>query len=583
MKKTAAWLVRYGLEQLGVRFTFGIPGVHNTEMYDELNNSELVTPVLVTHEGCGAFMADAISRTSQSVGTLLIVPAAGVTHAASGIGEAFLDGIPMLVISGGIRSDSEYEYQLHDIDQHALLKPITKRTFMIEHQNEVLETLYRAYDIAAGGEPGPVFIEVPVNLQLYTAEIDGLLTYDEYRQRNKVAGTGFSEEQIDTAAEVLCTASSPGLFLGWGSIDVVDAAVDIAEALGAPASTTLQGLSAFPANHPLHTGMSFGPHAVPAATEAFNECDAMLAVGTRFGEIATGSYGIAVPENLVHIDINPSVLNANYPAKVAIEGDARVILPALRDRIVERAKNNDARHLAVAKQIADDKTAYRESWYSHESRGRVNPARFFDGLRESLADDGIVVVDDGNHTFLVAELMPIHGARGVISPTDFNCMGYAVPATIGAKLVNPDKQVAGVIGDGAFMMTCMEIVTAANRGIGALFIVFNDGELSQISQAQEVPYNRKTCSVLGTVNFEGVAMATGAEYVRMTSDGDIAAGLAAAWATAGEGRPVVVDVMIDYSKATRFTEGAVGTNIKRLPANAKIRMFSRALLRKVTG
>ena len=583
MKKTAAWLVRYGLEQLGVRFTFGIPGVHNTEMYDELNNSESVTPVLVTHEGCGAFMADAISRTSESVGTLLIVPAAGVTHAASGIGEAFLDGIAMLVISGGIRSDSEYQYQLHDIDQHAMLKPITKKTFMIKHQNEVLETLYSAYDIATSGEPGPVFIEVPVNLQLYTAEVDGLLTYEEFRQKNKLASAALDDEQIEAAAELLCAASSPGLFLGWGSIDVADAAIDIAEALGAPVATTLQGLSAFPANHPLHTGMSFGPHSVPAATEAFKGCDAMLAVGTRFGEIATGSYGVVVPENLVHIDINPKVLNANYPAKVAIEGDAQAILPVLRDRIVERVKNNDARSSAVAKQIAKNKMEYRETWYGHESNGRVNPVRFFDGLRESLSDDGILVVDDGNHTFLVAELMPIHEARGMISPTDFNCMGYAVPATIGAKLANPDKQVAGVIGDGAFMMTCMEIVTAASRGIGALFIVFNDGELSQISQAQEVPYNRKTCSVLGTVNFEGVAIATGAEYVRVAADGDIAEGLATAWAVAGEGRPVVVDVMIDYSKATRFTEGAVGTNIKRLPTNTKIRMFSRALLRKVTG
>ena len=258
MKKTAAWLVRYGLEQLGVKYTFGIPGVHNTEMYDELNNSESVTPILVTHEGCGAFMADAISRTSDSVGTLLIVPAAGVTHAASGIGEAFLDGVPLIVISGGIRSDSEYEYQLHDIDQHALLQAITKKTYMVEHQNQVLETLYEAYEIATGGEPGPVFIEVPVNLQLYTGEIDGLMTYAEYQQKNKVAVALFNEAQLDAAAELLCNASSPGLFLGWGAVDVSDAAIEIAEALGAPASTTLQGLSAFPANHPLHTGMSFG-------------------------------------------------------------------------------------------------------------------------------------------------------------------------------------------------------------------------------------------------------------------------------------------------------------------------------------
>ena len=583
MKKTAAWLVRYGLEQLGVKYTFGIPGVHNTEMYDELNNSDSVTPVLVTHEGCGAFMADAISRTGDSVGTLLIVPAAGVTHAASGIGEAFLDGVPMIVISGGIRSDSEYDYQLHDIDQHALLEPITKKTYMVEHQNQVLETLYEAYEIATGGEPGPVFIEVPVNLQLYTAEIDGLMTYAEYQQKNKVPVTSLNDSTLDAAAELLCNAASPGLFLGWGAVDVSDAAIEIAEALGAPASTTLQGLSAFPANHPLHTGMSFGPHAVPASTEAFARCDALLAVGTRFGEIATGSYGVEVPENLVHIDINPKVLSANFPAKVAIEGDAREILPALRDRVVEKAGDNQARRASVSAKIAENKKAYRESWYAHDSKDRVNPARFFDGLRGSLDDDGIVVVDDGNHTFLVAELMPIHSARGMISPTDFNCMGYAAPATIGAKLANPDKQVVGVIGDGAFMMTCMEIVTAANLGIGAVFAVFNDGELSQISQAQTVPYNRKTCSVLGAVNFEGVAAATGAAYVRIENDAEIADKIAEAWTAAGEGRPVVLDVLIDYSKATRFTEGAVGTNIKRLPTDAKIRMFGRALLRKVTG
>ncbi len=132
MRKTGAWLVRYALEQIGVRYTFGIPGVHNTEIYDELNRSATIQPVLVTHEGGAAFMADAVSRTSGHIGTLLIVPAAGVTHAASGIGEAFLDGIPMLVICGGIRNDLDKQYQLHDIDQHALLAPITKKTYKIE-------------------------------------------------------------------------------------------------------------------------------------------------------------------------------------------------------------------------------------------------------------------------------------------------------------------------------------------------------------------------------------------------------------------------------------------------------------------
>ena len=587
MKRTGAWLVRYALEQLGITHTFGIPGVHNTEIYDELNKSSSVQPMLVTHEGCGAFMADSVSRTSDTVGAMLIVPAAGATHAASGIGEAFLDGIPMLVISGGVRSDSEFQYQLHDMDQHAMLEPITKATFKVGSQNELIETLYEAYNIATSGEPGPVFVEVPVNIQLYTAEIDKPITYAEYLSGKALKDANNYDQQLDEAIELLLKANSPGLFLGWGAVDVSDVTTQIAELLGAPASTTLQGLSAFPANNPLHTGMSFGPAAVPAATKAFESCDVMLAVGTRFGEIGTGSFGVTVPDDLIHIDINPQVLNANYPAKVAIQGDANEVLPALLKRLESKVRQSnicfDTRINSVKKLIAEQKSLYKQEWLAHDSQDRVNPARFFDALRARLPDDGIVVVDDGNHTFLTAELMPIHTARGMISPTDFNCMGYAVPATIGAKLLNPEKDVVSIIGDGAFLMTCMEIVTATKNGLGAIFTVFNDGELSQISQAQEVPYNRKTCSVLADTRIQGVAMATGAEYIRIETDTEIESALHKAWGQSQKGIPVILDVNIDYSKQTRFTKGIVGTNLKRLPLNMKVRMISRALVRKVTG
>lgn len=172
MKKTGVALARHALEQLGVTHTFGIPGVHNTELYDELNSSTLIQPVLVAHECGAAFMADAVSRTSNSIGTLAIVPAAGVTHAASGIGEAGLDGIAMLIISGGIHSESGRRYQLHDIDQRSLLKPITKASFRIQSHAEVIPTFYEAYRIATAGEPGPVFIELPYNIGNFLGEVD---------------------------------------------------------------------------------------------------------------------------------------------------------------------------------------------------------------------------------------------------------------------------------------------------------------------------------------------------------------------------------------------------------------------------
>jgi acetolactate synthase-1/2/3 large subunit len=166
MQRTAARLAREALEQLGVRFTFGSPGVHNTELYDELGASDSITPVLVAHEGGGAFMADAVSRTGAGIGVLAIVPAAGVTHAASGIGEAFLDGIPMLVIAGGVRRDLGRAYQLHDMDQHALLAPITKARWRIERHADVIPVIHEAFRVAMDGEPGPVFVEIPVDLQL---------------------------------------------------------------------------------------------------------------------------------------------------------------------------------------------------------------------------------------------------------------------------------------------------------------------------------------------------------------------------------------------------------------------------------
>lgn len=577
MKKTGAWLAVHALENLGIEFTFGIPGVHNTELYDELNNSPHITPILVTHEGGGAFMADAVSRCSPHTGTLVIVPAAGATHAASGIGEAFLDGIPMLVICGGIRSDLGKRYQLHEIDQHAFLRPLTKATFRVERHDEIVPTIYAAHRIANAGEPGPVFVEIPVNLQLFPAEVGALPALPP-----PPAAPAAVPADLARAAALLLAAKKPALFVGWGARGAAAQTRAIADFLQAPVATTLQGLAAFPAEHPLHTGFGFGEAAVPAARNAFAGCDCLLAVGTRFGEIATGSYGVDVPPGLIHVDINPQVFDANYPAAVAIEGDAAAVLDGLLAEL-RRSGAPRAPDGARQRRIAADKAAYLAAWLAHDSRGRVNPARFFLALRAALPDDAIAVVDDGNHTYLTAELFPVRTSGALIVPTDFNAMGYAVPAAIGARLANPAREVFAIVGDGAFQMTCMEIVTATRLGLGIVYFVFNDGTLSQIAQAQEIPYNRKPCTTLGALDLAGVAAATGAHYVALSVNGDCAAAIAAAREAAARGGPVIVDVAIDYTKRTAFTQGAVRTNFRRFPLAQRLRMAARAMVRRVTG
>ncbi|MEX1994361.1 MAG: thiamine pyrophosphate-binding protein [Steroidobacteraceae bacterium] len=578
MQKSAAWLARHALERLGIRHTFGIPGVHNTELYDQMAASDSITPVLVAHEGGGAFMADAISRTGAGVGALLIVPAAGVTHAASGIGEAFLDGIPMLVICGGIRRDLGRAYQLHDMDQHALLAPITKARWRVDRHADVVPVIFEAYRIATQDEPGPVFVEIPVNLQLMPGDAGEIPNYVP----SAAAGHRAIDADIERAAELLRTAARPGIFCGWGAVDATAGLKSIAEALGAPVATTLQGLSSFPANHPLHAGFALGPAAVPASENAFRDCDCLLAVGTRFAEIPTGSYGYEPPARLIHVDINPRVFNANYPAAVALEGDARAVLSALAAALGP-VPAGPARAARVAQQIATDKADYRNEWLAHDSKGRVNPQRFFDALRGRLPDDGIVVADDGNHTFLAAELMPIHAPRAFFSPSDFNSMGYCIPAVIGAKLARPDRTVVGIVGDGAVRMTGLEMATAVAQQAGVAWFVFNDGELAQIAQAQETPYNRKTCTVLPELDLEGLARANRVGFRLMRDDGDIERVIGDALACADRGEPVLVDVRIDYTKRTRFTAGVIRTNLKRFGLADQARLVGRALWRRLTG
>ena len=575
MKRTGAWLARFALEQIGVQHVFGIPGVHTTELFDELASSSSIVPVLVTHEGGAAFMADAVSRTTDRIGTLLVVPGAGLTHAASGIAEAYLDGVPMLVLSGGIHRASGRGYQLHDIDQQALVAAFTKARWRVESQHEIVTTIYRAYTEAMSECPGPVYVELPVDVLMMSGEAGGLLEWP-----GLPAPMAAAPELIAEACKLIASARRPGLFVGWGARGARQQLMALADRLGTPVATTLQGLSSFPSDHPLHAGMSFGLAAAPAARQAFKNCDCLIAVGTRFGEIGTGSYSVEVPESLIHIDLDAEVFSRNYPARVAIQADARMAVQALLDALGARGIARSA--LPMRSRISRDKAAYLHDWRKSGDAQRVNPARLFHSVDAFWAKDAVVVADDGNHTFLTAELLPMPQGRHFISPTDFNCMGYAVPAAIGAKLANPAREVLAVVGDGAFLMTGNELLTAAAQQLGVIVLVFSDGELAQIAQAQTLPYKRKTCTVLNPLDLAAAARATGCEFLAMDSDRDIEPVLIEARRLAASRRPVLVDVRIDYSRRTAFTQGIVSANVKRMPTPDKLRMAMRAVSRRVT-
>ncbi|MCX6546204.1 MAG: thiamine pyrophosphate-binding protein [Acidobacteria bacterium] len=570
MKTRGSELVVRALEDAGARFAFGIPGTHNIELYDALHRSEQVFAVLVTDEQSAGFMADGVSRTSTSVGVVNVVPGAGITHSLSGIAEAYLDGIPLVVLACGIRNDTGRAYQLHDIDQLALLRPVTKACLTPATPDDLYQVVRQAFDLARAGTPGPVAVEIPANFYLLTHEVAAHETYSPATTVAIVASDAIAE-----AARLLDGATRVLLYLGYGARNAGAALVAIAEALGSPVATTIQGKGVFPEHHPLWLWNGLGRSAPPFVRTVAGECDVMLAVGCRFGEVGTGSWGFTPPATLIHVDINRDVFHRNFPATLAIEADASAFAAALLPLITPRGEWGDAtEHMAVGHRDL------RELVMRERSETGVTPAVLFDGLQQR-SPDAIYATDSGNGTFLGMEHLRLDAPGRFLAPVDFSCMGYAVPAAIGAKLANPTRDVVALPGDGALLMTGLELATAASYSLGVVVCVLRDGELAQIAQFQRTALGREENSVLPPFSVESLAATVGAEYVACRQDAHVPAALDRAFEVARGGRPVMVEVAIDYSRKTFFTSGVVASTFWRLPWSDRVRMLGRAVSRNL--
>jgi acetolactate synthase-1/2/3 large subunit len=570
MKLRGSELVVKALEDAGARLAFGIPGTHNIELYDALDRSLQVTAVLVTDEQSAGFMADGVSRSSDSVGVVNVVPGAGVTHCLSGVAEALLDGIPLVVIAAGIRRDTTRAYQLHDIDQAAILRPVTKAVLRPERAADIYATVRRAFDLARSGTPGPVAVEIPAEFYLLTHDVtepspDG---YSEAESASAIA-----PGDLEKAARLLNGARKALIYAGNGSRKAGHVLVELAEKLGAPVATTIQGKGVFPERHPLWLWNGLGATVPSALRTVADHCDTMLAVGCRFAEVGTGSYGFTPPKTVIHVDINREVFGKNVPATLAVEADARAFLEALLPLVDDRGQWGEA-----AEQIANGHRLVADEWRREQSDDRVTPAVLFAALQR-LAPDSIYATDSGNGTFLAMEHLRLDRPGRFLAPVDFSCMGYAVPAAIGAALANAGSDVVALAGDGAFLMTGLELATAVSYGAGIVVCLLHDGELAQIAQFQRTAMADTVNSTVAQYDVKAFALTTGSAYVPCSRDQHVDHALSEAFAVARGGRPVIVDVAIDYGRKTHFTRGVVATNFWRLPWHERLRMLSRAASR----
>jgi acetolactate synthase-1/2/3 large subunit len=570
---SGAEVVVRALEDERVPLAFGIPGAQNLELYDVLATSPVVRPILVTDEQCASFMADGAWRATGRLCCVNLVPGAGLTHAVSGIAEAFMDGIPMLVLSSAVRSDIGKAFQLHDIDQIALAHPITKAQFRVRDAAKLYETVRLACHVARTAPSGPVMVEVPANLLTFHHE-QHIGDWRSPAERSRQP----SSEGLAEAARMIAKSRRPLLYLGIGASGAGPSLVSLAEKLEAPICTTIQGKGIVRESHPLFLWCGFGSMAPPFVRAIVNNCDLTLAIGCRFGEVATGSYGLTPPGTLIHVDIDSRVFGQNYPSTLTIEADAEAFVSALLETLTKRTPDADMRAA-----IASGHERIRAEWAKAPDDGPVSPPRLLSALQRSFGANAVFVADSGNGLFEAMESLRLEHPRSFLAPVDFSCMGYAVPAAIGAALAAPDRSVVALEGDGALLMTGLELITASQLEVPVIVVVLRDRRLAQIAQFQKTAFVRTPCSTLADFDLRALCDAIGIAHLPLARTGDIVSVVEEAKRVHETNRPVLIEAVMDEAFRTYFTRGVVKTNFGRLPWAERLRFVTRALGRHLTG
>jgi acetolactate synthase-1/2/3 large subunit len=355
--------------------------------------------------------------------------------------------------------------------------------------------------------------------------------------------------QLDDAAARLRNSSAAAIYAGAGATGAMDELKALAELLQAPVATTISGRGLLPEDHPLSVGFGFGRAGTAAAWRVFRKARTLLAVGCKYGETATGSYGVKLPAEHIHVNIDPAALGVNYPASLAIAADAKVALSGLLSRLANsRRPDNPA-----LKRFIQQSRLRAESNALAAMSNAVSPARFLRILRRQLDRDAILVTDTGEHQFWALNDFPVYAPRSFLAPADYQAMGFSLPAAIAAKLACPNRQVVSLVGDGGFLMSGFEALNAARWNAKVIIVVFRDGAWGLIKEAQRRIYRRTSFTDIPNPDFSHLALSLGLEHIQVSSDAGVESCLARALAAKTS---VLVEVNVDYSKPPPYLKGA---------------------------
>ena len=531
------------LTQLGVEQVFGLPGIQNIELFDALADATFPT-FTPTNESAVVFMADAHARVTGKIGVAVITAGPGLTNALTAIAEAKLDSSPVLIIVGGGGGSKEKSFQLHQVPQDILTAPVVKAYFKPSTPEAVVGAMSQAARLAQEGEPGPTVVELSPALLMER----GLFTITA---DSKPVGTSSIEPHLDEAAECLRRSPSVGIYAGAGAVNATAELLKLAELLQAPVATTISGRGVMPEDHPCSVGYGFGRSGTAAAWRIFRKIDTLLAVGCKYGETATGSYGVKPPAHHIHIDINPASLGANFPTSLAIVSDAKKALEGLVARL---KKDRRPINRALQNAILESRTrAETVALAATVSATAVNPSKFLRLLRRKLDRDAILTTDSGAHQFWALNDFPVYAPRSFLAPADYQAMGFSIPSAIAAKLAFPKRQVVSLVGDGGFLMSGFECLNALRWQANITVVVFRDGAWGLIKEAQKRLHRRTPYTDLPNFDLQILAKSFGMNFVRIADETDLARKLSEVFATAG---PRLVEVNVDYSQPPPYVKGA---------------------------
>ena len=568
---TGAAGVVASLRRAGVGRVFGIPSIIGSPLFDAFADSP-VEIVLVTDEQSAAFMASAHARLTGELSACVLSPGQGLARAVCGIAQARMDSTPMLVLvaSGTSVPPSGRDRPEPLFDQLAMARPVCKRVFLLDEPEMVPSGMSRAVQLARSGEPGPVLVEIPADVQRGSARMEGT----GFRPGPRVLQPEAAEE-LDRACQFIESSLQVGLYAGSGCFEALAELSELAERLDAPVATTLSGLGALPLIHPLSVGFGPGPAGSPMAQAAFASCDLVIAVGCRFSEAAAGGLSVDLNAALVHIDIEPGVAGGNMTADAAVTAPAKQALRYFLDRIA------DQEHPEMRRLIRDAKRQQRRCLNERpEWDDAVDPVKFFVQLHELLASEDVVVLDSGHHAFFGVACFPVQAARTLLMPVDCRAAGFAVPAAVAAKLARPHGRVVGCVGEGGFLRTGQELLTARRCNVAPVVVVFADRQPGLSSALNQRVLRREAAVDLAPVDYQQMAESMGVRYVCIHRDRELVDGLK--WALTIEA-PVVVELRVAWRDAATYLRIANKLELRRLPRAASLRLGARLVLLGILG